>query len=182
MSTAHTQMVQRAGQAVKNALNDTTLIKPDICEQCGRDYYELQAHHFLGYAKEHWLDIKWLCQPCHAIAHNKRPAIARRIPNGSSFPCPLCKSRRPTMVVDSRGTVDGTIRRRRVCGRHHRFTTYETPYQVPTSAEIDAIFRAAGVTLLEFVHRKYDEVTRRLRNNVGITKGNGKMEDAENGR
>lgn len=27
----------------------------------------LEAHHTLGYAQEHWLDIEWLCKSCHII-------------------------------------------------------------------------------------------------------------------
>lgn len=42
--------------------------------RCGRT--DVQAHHFLGYAPEHELDVVWLCPPCHAEAHGRRRAAA----------------------------------------------------------------------------------------------------------
>ena len=38
------------------------------CEDCGTPP-PLQAHHHLGYAKEHRLHVRWLCQECHTTAH-----------------------------------------------------------------------------------------------------------------
>ena len=41
---------------------------PDGCERCGA-VKRLHAHHHLGYAREHWLDVRWLCSPCHRTVH-----------------------------------------------------------------------------------------------------------------
>lgn len=35
-----------------------------FCGQTG------EAHHYLGYAPEHWYDIKWLCKKHHEEAHH----------------------------------------------------------------------------------------------------------------
>lgn len=29
-----------------------------------------EAHHYLGYEPEHWLDVKWLCRKHHEEAHH----------------------------------------------------------------------------------------------------------------
>lgn len=42
-------------------------IKKLPCEVCGE--FKSAAHHYLGYAEEHWFDIKWLCDKHHQIAH-----------------------------------------------------------------------------------------------------------------
>lgn len=41
------------------------LEKPKFCSECG-ELTELQAHHHLGYwPKAVWLQVQWLCIPCH---------------------------------------------------------------------------------------------------------------------
>lgn len=37
------------------------------CEVCGIE--KVEAHHYLGYAKENWYDVKWLCRDHHRDAH-----------------------------------------------------------------------------------------------------------------
>ncbi len=43
----------------------TGIIERKPCEECGSKT-GIQAHHYLGYAEEHQLDIQWLCAKCHA--------------------------------------------------------------------------------------------------------------------
>jgi hypothetical protein len=57
-----------AWAAVAAALRSGALVRPDGCQGCGRAMH-LVAHHHLGYAREHWLDVQWLCRRCHKIAH-----------------------------------------------------------------------------------------------------------------
>jgi hypothetical protein len=53
---------------VNNALRDGRLRREDACELCGRTK-NLVAHHYRGYARENWLNVQWLCRPCHSTAH-----------------------------------------------------------------------------------------------------------------
>lgn len=39
------------------------------CASCGAE--PAQAHHHRGYAREHWLDVQWLCSDCHWSIHPK---------------------------------------------------------------------------------------------------------------
>lgn len=39
------------------------------CEICGNP--KVQAHHYLGYERIHWLDVKWLCFKHHLEAERK---------------------------------------------------------------------------------------------------------------
>ena len=45
-----------------------SLVRPEKCSRCQKQC-KPQAHHHNGYAKEHWLDIVWLCGSCHRRAH-----------------------------------------------------------------------------------------------------------------
>ena len=55
---------KRARDAVYRAVRKGTLIKPDKCEECGKETTDLQGHHE-SYEPEHWLDVEWLCRKCH---------------------------------------------------------------------------------------------------------------------
>lgn len=76
---AHSRAQKRACQAVRRALLRGDLIKPDRCEACGLLESEvaggLEAHHYLGYAREHYLDVQWLCVPHHKEAEREKRAI-----------------------------------------------------------------------------------------------------------
>ena len=57
----------KAHQAVRNAVRDGGLHKPDHCESCGTsDFRQLEGHHD-DYSKP--LDVRWLCAPCHKQWH-----------------------------------------------------------------------------------------------------------------
>lgn len=55
----------KAHSAVSNAVRDGRLEKLSACEKCGCDDKKLHGHHWQGYNKENWLNVKWLCPPCH---------------------------------------------------------------------------------------------------------------------
>jgi len=50
--------------AVYYALTHDKIKRPNACECCGKEC-KPHAHHYLGYEKKHYLDIKWLCLDCH---------------------------------------------------------------------------------------------------------------------
>ena len=66
--TTHT----KAHHAVKRAVDDGILIRPGQCDKCGRiprsHYSRIEAHHE-SYEPIHWLDVIWLCGPCHKARH-----------------------------------------------------------------------------------------------------------------
>ena len=55
----------KARGAVAHALRNGTLVK-QFCKVCGE--LKVEAHHYLGYEEEHWLDIEWLCKKHHVEA------------------------------------------------------------------------------------------------------------------
>lgn len=48
-------------------------IKTCECAHCGNQ--AKHYHHYIGYEKEHWLDIIPLCRKCHTIVHNQIVSI-----------------------------------------------------------------------------------------------------------
>ena len=64
-----------ARHAVTRALINRTLSKPSTCDWCGKTtkQSELQAHHWLGYDPEYWLDVKFVHSSCHPICETKSP-------------------------------------------------------------------------------------------------------------
>jgi hypothetical protein len=59
--------IRRANHAVETALKSGRLVRPERCADC-RCKGKVEAHHFKGYAPQHWLDIIWLCVFCHRKA------------------------------------------------------------------------------------------------------------------
>lgn len=65
-----------ARMAVNRAIAKGRLTRPASCSRCGADgsrcdcKVEIHAHHHLGYAREHWLDVIWLCHRCHENEHH----------------------------------------------------------------------------------------------------------------
>jgi len=53
----------KAWAAVRAALKRGDLERSDECSACG-DIEETVAHHW-SYEPEHWLDVVWMCRPCH---------------------------------------------------------------------------------------------------------------------
>ncbi len=60
----------RAHSAVYTALKQGLLVKPTNCSVCQRPA-KLEGHHYKGYDRAHWLDIVWVCKPCHMIEDKK---------------------------------------------------------------------------------------------------------------
>jgi ribosomal protein S27AE len=56
-----------ARSLVFQAVRDGTLIKPDVCQECGRQVL-LNGHHE-DYSKPR--DVVWLCVRCHHRLHRK---------------------------------------------------------------------------------------------------------------
>lgn len=64
-----------ARRAVRNALRDGVLARPDLCEGCGSEGLAtkdgrspIQAHH-ADYSRP--LDVTWLCTACHGAEHRE---------------------------------------------------------------------------------------------------------------
>ena len=65
---------------------ETTLEKNASCEWCDRGPTE--AHHYLGYERQYWLTVRWLCRSCHLTTHKRgwaAAAAATALP--SALPC-----------------------------------------------------------------------------------------------
>jgi len=54
----------KARSAVSQAIQAGCLHVPGLCSACGQ-VGKVEAHHFKGYTKDHWLDVQWLCKRCH---------------------------------------------------------------------------------------------------------------------
>lgn len=65
----------RARCAVARALLSGKL-KRQPCATCGAE--RADAHHHRGYARNHALDVIWLCKHCHIIEHGHKPLLTRR--------------------------------------------------------------------------------------------------------
>jgi hypothetical protein len=61
----------RAWMYVGWAIRTGRLVKPTACQSCERAVW-LDAHHHLGYAEEHRLDVVFLCRRCHKAAHTEK--------------------------------------------------------------------------------------------------------------
>lgn len=63
--SAHDLQAIDARRAVATALR-LGEIERQPCVECGGP---AEAHHHLGYAPEHWLDVEWLCRSHHSRRH-----------------------------------------------------------------------------------------------------------------
>lgn len=55
-----------AAHAVSVSLREGHLQKLTTCEYAGCEAPAEEAHHYMGYARENWLDVQWLCKNHHA--------------------------------------------------------------------------------------------------------------------
>lgn len=58
-----------------NAVRDGRVLKPSICSHCNEEK-RIQGHHW-SYEREHWLDVIWLCAPCHGKEHRRLNDLGR---------------------------------------------------------------------------------------------------------
>lgn len=56
--------------AVANAIKNKQIIKPSVCLINNECSGRIEAHHYLGYEREHWLDIQWFCSKHHHMIDN----------------------------------------------------------------------------------------------------------------
>ena len=61
-----------ARREVSKALRKGTIVKPSVCQshrssECSQTTSRLEAHHYKGYAPEHWTTIIWVCPACHTL-------------------------------------------------------------------------------------------------------------------
>jgi hypothetical protein len=63
-----------AREAANYAIRTGRIVRPATCEQCGTDpghdrlgRTRLRADHFAGYAREHWLTVRFLCPTCDGL-------------------------------------------------------------------------------------------------------------------
>ena len=57
----------RATNAINNAIRDGKIIRPEYCEECGKEI-KLHGHHD-DYSK--YLEVRWLCNDCHKQWHRE---------------------------------------------------------------------------------------------------------------
>lgn len=57
----------KARIAVSHAITSGRLSRPSWCSHCLLPC-KPEAHHHRGYDEAHWLDVQWLCRPCHREA------------------------------------------------------------------------------------------------------------------
>lgn len=58
-----------ARSRLRYAVKKGTIKKPEQCEADGCPSTRIEAHHYLGYSKEHWYDVHWYCRRHHWDAH-----------------------------------------------------------------------------------------------------------------
>lgn len=58
---------ERSRAALRNAVRDGRVAKPDRCVSCSTPSPLLHGHHHNGYDKP--LDVQWLCAGCHGERH-----------------------------------------------------------------------------------------------------------------
>jgi hypothetical protein len=63
----------KARYAIGNAIKYGRLVRQP-CETCGSTH-RIEAHHYLGYAKEHHFDVQWLCRTHHNQAHREESQL-----------------------------------------------------------------------------------------------------------
>ena len=60
---SRTPAMHSAIEAVRRAIKKGLLVRPNICEECGKEGVIEAAHH--SYERDRRLDVRWLCRSCH---------------------------------------------------------------------------------------------------------------------
>lgn len=61
----------KAVQYLDDKVRAGYILRPTICSRCNAKNIRIEAHHHQGYSREFWLDVVWLCIPCHKSIHQK---------------------------------------------------------------------------------------------------------------
>lgn len=59
---------RKAHAFLNDSIKAGKLTKPEECSKCFRrkpEINRIEGHHHLGYAREHWLTVTWVCSSCH---------------------------------------------------------------------------------------------------------------------
>lgn len=64
----------KARMMVNNRIYKGTLERPTTCSKCGSTQGMIEAHHH-SYAREHWLDVIWVCKPCHRVLDQESKVV-----------------------------------------------------------------------------------------------------------
>ena len=67
MRIAH-PLEHKARNRVASGIRAGRLVKPENCSVVDCTNAKVEAHHYLGYEEEHWLDVEWYCKKHHIEA------------------------------------------------------------------------------------------------------------------
>jgi len=71
LATPEGQQKNKARRAVRTAVEAGRMVKPERCSLFFPLYPickgQIEGHHHLGYDREHWLDVQWLCAEHHIM-------------------------------------------------------------------------------------------------------------------
>lgn len=125
-----------ASKAVERAVQSGRLIKPPICLECyaPATLSPLVAHHYMGYAPENWLNVRWLCNACHGLAHRKDGTVHRD-------PNPNALNRKPERRIRAVGYLRPQL--------HSLLCTSAAREKLSVSEELERILLAALSTTKE---------------------------------
>ena len=62
--------IKKAARRAVQTLVKRGLLVRFPCKECNSEI-KTEGHHYLGYAKENWLNIVWLCPRCHYDEHER---------------------------------------------------------------------------------------------------------------
>jgi hypothetical protein len=81
-SKPENKIKQSARNAINNAIIHGRIIRPEICQICGRKpprarngQSQIRADHWHGYDKEHWLDVQFICTTCDGEMERSRKSL-----------------------------------------------------------------------------------------------------------
>lgn len=102
-------MKAAARGAVKSALDAGEIQRPATCSDCGARE-RIEAHH-VSYEPARWLDVVWLCVPCHRKIHGRRRGDYGEVSSLAT----LLREARGTLTriqaAERSGTTRETVRR-----------------------------------------------------------------------
>lgn len=76
------QRIRQAGHAVEAALRTGRIAKGKKCAACGTSKRRLEGHHHKGYERKYWLEVIWLCPPCHRKKEDSKKGLPLSVGEG----------------------------------------------------------------------------------------------------